>query len=470
MPGEPDAQPSPTSVRSSIESGSPSRAASVICGPQPAGSPPASSRRRCAIGELARRPARARLVRGRCRRRTAPSSRGCRTRSGGRSRRPACGRTPRPSRRAAVDAAVDDQAPPMPVPRVDAHDEPVPAPGAEAALRRGGGVGVVVDDHRQPHPVGHGVAERLVPPGQVGREHDHGARSASTKPAAPMPTAAMSCAAARTRDQVDDGVLDRRTSWPTVSTARLVENRPGGVDHPGERPSCRRCRCRRSAGPTATDASAAGRGRGLTGGAAGGGCRARPRPRSSTGHCASLPSAISRMVLRRILPGPGLGQAADHASTSRTPRPARSRRAPARPARARSSSGSASTPALSTTKPARHLALELVGDPDHRALGHRRVRGEHRLHRAGREPVPGHVDDVVGAAHDVQVAVLVEVARRRRSGSSRRTRDRYDATYRSSSLPQRRQRARRQRQPDADRALLAARRPRAPASSSTCTS
>jgi hypothetical protein len=58
----------------------------------------------------------------------------------------------------------------------------------------------------------------------------------------------------------------------------------------------------------------------------------------------------------------------------------------------------------------RHLALELVGYTDHRALGHVRVAGKRGLHRAGRQPVSRNVEDVVGAAHDVQVAVLVEVA------------------------------------------------------------
>ncbi len=39
-----------------------------------------------------------------------------------------------------------------------------------------------------------------------------------------------------------------------------------------------------------------------------------------------------------------------------------------------------------------------VGDADDGALGDVRVPGKHLLHAAGREPVPRHVDDVVGAA------------------------------------------------------------------------
>ena len=57
------------------------------------------------------------------------------------------------------------------------------------------------------------------------------------------------------------------------------------------------------------------------------------------------------------------------------------------------------------------LALQLVGDADHGALGDVRMRGEHLLHRSGREAVAGDVDDVVGPRHDVDVAVLVDVAR-----------------------------------------------------------
>jgi hypothetical protein len=49
----------------------------------------------------------------------------------------------------------------------------------------------------------------------------------------------------------------------------------------------------------------------------------------------------------------------------------------------------------------RHLALQLVGDADHRAFGDVGMRGQHLLHRAGRQAVAGDVDDVVGARHDV---------------------------------------------------------------------
>ena len=38
------------------------------------------------------------------------------------------------------------------------------------------------------------------------------------------------------------------------------------------------------------------------------------------------------------------------------------------------------------------------------------MKGEHLFHRPGREPMAGHVDDVVDAAHDVEIAVVVLVA------------------------------------------------------------
>src|SRR5699024_9633139 len=56
------------------------------------------------------------------------------------------------------------------------------------------------------------------------------------------------------------------------------------------------------------------------------------------------------------------------------------------------------------------LALDLVMDPDDGSLGHSRVGGDDGLDDAGRQAVTGDVDDIVGAPHDVDVAVLVEVA------------------------------------------------------------
>ncbi len=61
-------------------------------------------------------------------------------------------------------------------------------------------------------------------------------------------------------------------------------------------------------------------------------------------------------------------------------------------------------------EPARQLTLQPVGHADHRALGHRRVRRQHRLHQPRGEPVPGDVDHVVGTSHHEQVAVIIEVS------------------------------------------------------------
>src|SRR5699024_3783504 len=56
------------------------------------------------------------------------------------------------------------------------------------------------------------------------------------------------------------------------------------------------------------------------------------------------------------------------------------------------------------------LALDLGMDRDDGGLGHSRVGGDDGLDDAGRQAVTGDVDDIVGAPHDVDVAVLVEVA------------------------------------------------------------
>ena len=58
----------------------------------------------------------------------------------------------------------------------------------------------------------------------------------------------------------------------------------------------------------------------------------------------------------------------------------------------------------------RALTLEWVVHTEYRALGDRGMQGEHLLERACGQPVPGDVDHIVGAAHHVEVAVLVEVA------------------------------------------------------------
>ena len=76
------------------------------------------------------------------------------------------------------------------------------------------------------------------------------------------------------------------------------------------------------------------------------------------------------------------------------------------------------TPALRTSKPERHLAFELVGDADNRALGDVRVCGEDLLDRTRREPVAGDVDDVVGTRHHEDIAVARRCSQRQRSGNS----------------------------------------------------
>jgi hypothetical protein len=103
---------------------------------------------------------------------------------------------------------------------------------------------------------------------------------------------------------------------------------------------------------------------------------------------------------------------------------------------------------LSTTKPQRQLALQLVGDADDGAFGDVRDGRQDLLHAAGRQPVAGDVDDVVGARHDEEVAVLVHVA-----GIGRLVVAGELVEIGAEALigvPQRRQAARRQRQLDDD--------------------
>ena len=60
----------------------------------------------------------------------------------------------------------------MPVPSATNTTVRRPGSGAEVALGQRGGVRVVLDDDRQPDPVGDPVGDRRVAPGQVRREPD----------------------------------------------------------------------------------------------------------------------------------------------------------------------------------------------------------------------------------------------------------------------------------------------------------
>ena len=58
-----------------------------------------------------------------------------------------------------------------------------------------------------------------------------------------------------------------------------------------------------------------------------------------------------------------------------------------------------------------HLAARLVRPADDAALGHGRVREERALHFDRADAVRGDLDDLVGAAAEPEVAVLVDVGR-----------------------------------------------------------
>ena len=119
------------------------------------------------------------------------------------------------------------------------------------------------------------------------------------------------------------------------------------------------------------------------------GRRARRRPRWCRAPSGVLPSAISRIVLRRILPERVLGRAATMSTWRRlatAPTSSRTRCTSSLQIRIAVVPG-AVDPALEHDEPAGHLALEVVGHADDRALGDVGVAGEGRLDRAGREPV-----------------------------------------------------------------------------------
>ncbi len=79
--------------------------------------------------------------------------------------------------------------------------------------------------------------------------------------------------------------------------------------------------------------------------------------------------------------------------------------------------------ALQHDESARLLAFERVLDADHRAFRDVLMRGKNLLHPARREPMPCDIDDIVSAAHDEQVAVLVDEPCVRRVVEARKCRE-----------------------------------------------
>ena len=115
------------------------------------------------------------------------------------------------------------------------------------------------------------------------------------------------------------------------------------------------------------------------------------------------------MVLRRIFPGAGLGQGLHHGDVLEVRHGADVAPDQGDQVLDQDVLGHVH-PGLEDHVAAGPLALERVGEADHGAFGDGRVLADHLFHGAGGEPVSGDVDDVVGAAHDEDVAVLVPVA------------------------------------------------------------
>ena len=242
--GQPAAEPAPhRRCRSTARPGRPSAAAVS----PPGRSSPRPTRRARACGRpppATRRPARGRRGPARVRRRTSPSSRGCRRRTAVRPGTsvmcpysqaiPYAPRYTEPSM---------TSPPPMPVPSVTHDDDRLALRGAEAVLGPRGGVRVVLDDQRQRDAACQRGAQRLVAPGEVRREQHGGVvvRDPAGGTDADRDHVVLGGAARRRRrdDRLD--LLRRRT--PACPAAR---GRAPGPARPRlrPRPSSRRCRLR----------------------------------------------------------------------------------------------------------------------------------------------------------------------------------------------------------------------------------
>ena len=70
----------------------------------------------------------------------------------------------------------------------------------------------------------------------------------------------------------------------------------------------------------------------------------------------------------------------------------------------------AGDPGLEDEEAERDFPLDRIAHTDHSTLSNIGMGGQHLFHRAGREAVASHIDDVVGADHHVDVAIVIEVA------------------------------------------------------------
>ena len=158
----------------------------------------------------------------------------------------------------------------------------------------------------------------------------------------------------------------------------------------------------------------------------------------------STPSAIFASTPRRTLPERGLGQSIhDHGLAESGDRP--NMLAHQRHTLAQDSFLLAFNAGLQANESQRRLPFQFVGNTGNRALGHVGMHRQNLFQRTGGQPVAGNVDHVVGPGHHVDVALLVHIA-----GVAGRVEALVlaqiglpEALVR---LPERRQRARRQRQ------------------------
>ena len=190
-----------------------------------------------ATGRVRPAPARGRRGPARCPRRTAPSSPGCRTRSGGRPARPACARTRRPSRSAPRNTRLSmHQRPADAGAEGDAQDVAVADAGAEPALRERGGVRVVVDDDRHLDPAASAprAAARRARPGAARTARWTGRRRRTRPPRCrppPRRTPRSGCRPARRWCPRRRGRCGR--GWPATAGQHGAERVDDAAEHLG---------------------------------------------------------------------------------------------------------------------------------------------------------------------------------------------------------------------------------------------
>ena len=110
--------------------------------------------------------------------------------------------------------------------------EPLAVAGAEASLGPGGGIGVVLDHQRQPGALFDRGPQRLVAPGQVGREQ-HGGAGGVHEPGRAQPGRLHVVVGGQLPDAVGDDALNLVRILGRGVASQSGQEVPVGVHHPG---------------------------------------------------------------------------------------------------------------------------------------------------------------------------------------------------------------------------------------------